>query len=279
ENAPWKRACPNCDCKATLAMARLPNTRRPGSPMRAAVPPSVWADAAANRWPEPPSRPAATPARCQRLPPTERAAICALPTRALPICGRPICAALNPPPPRAPKLIPPRCPPNPPKWPPPPSPPPPRRPCPPPCPPPPPPRASASSVIRGTTRSSIAAMQTPVVNTGLTALRDSAHRTAAVGRALAYLHERRASNTDTGAFLRSAARRCLIYRNSASCQAVPAWPLKRPRMADLARPVNRAGGAGQGTQAVIGKHSHDLPIGLSHGPREESVVSFPPLHE
>jgi len=46
---------------------------------------------------------------------------------------------------------------------------------------PPPPRASASSVIRGTTRSSIAAMQTPVVNTGLTALRDSAHRTAAVG--------------------------------------------------------------------------------------------------
>jgi hypothetical protein len=34
----------------------------------------------------------------------------------------PICAALNPPPPRAPKLIPPRCPPNPPK-------------CPPPCPP------------------------------------------------------------------------------------------------------------------------------------------------
>ena len=43
-------------------------------------------------------------------------------------------------------------------------------------------------------------------------------------------------------------------------------------MADLARPVNRAGGAGQGTQAVIGKHSHDLPIGLSHGPRDGSVV-------
>ena len=39
-------------------------------------------------------------------------------------------------------------------------------------------------------------------------------------------------------------------------------------MADLARPVNRAGGAGQGTQAVIRKHSHDLPIGLSHGPRD-----------
>jgi hypothetical protein len=32
-------------------------------------------------------------------------------------------------------------------------------------------------------------------------------------------------------------------------------------MADLAGPVNRAGGAGQGTQAVIRKHSHDLPIG------------------
>src|SRR5262249_50854928 len=43
-------------------------------------------------------------------------------------------------------------------------------------------------------------------------------------------------------------------------------------MADLARPVNRAGGAGQGTQAVIGKHSHDLPIGLSHRPRDGSVV-------
>jgi hypothetical protein len=45
-------------------------------------------------------------------------------------------------------------------------------------------------------------------------------------------------------------------------------------MADLAGPVNRAGGAGQGTQAVIRKHSHDLPIGLSHGPRDGSVVSF-----
>ena len=48
-------------------------------------------------------------------------------------------------------------------------------------------------------------------------------------------------------------------------------------MAVLARPVNRAGGAGQGTQAVIGKHSHDLPIGLSHGPRDGSVVSLPRL--
>src|SRR5215470_10840864 len=44
-------------------------------------------------------------------------------------------------------------------------------------------------------------------------------------------------------------------------------------MADLAGPVNRAGRAGQGTQAVIRKHSHDLPIGLSHGPRDGSVVS------
>src|SRR5262249_21648702 len=117
------------------------------------------------------------------------AAICARPMRAPPIC-----AALNertpPPPPRAPKLIPPRCPPNPPKCPPPPCPPNPPKcpppPCPPPpppppCPPPPPPRASASSVRRGTTRSSIAAMQAPVVNTGLTALRDWARRTAAVG--------------------------------------------------------------------------------------------------
>src|SRR5262249_426834 len=82
-------------------MARLPNTRRPGSPMRAAAPPSVWAEAAANRWPAPPSRDAATPARCERLPPTERAATCALP-----ICARPTSAALNPPPPPAPTLIP-----------------------------------------------------------------------------------------------------------------------------------------------------------------------------
>src|SRR5262245_54254005 len=41
-----------------------------------------------------------------------------------------------------------------------------------------PPRASASNVIRGTTRSSIAAKQAPVVNTSLTALRDWARRTA-----------------------------------------------------------------------------------------------------
>src|SRR5262249_23521728 len=192
KNAAWDRACPNCDCNATLAMTRLPNTRRPGSPMRAAAPPSVWAEAAANRWPAPPSRAAATPARCERLPPTERAATCALPLCVLPICAlpicarptcaRPTCAAPNPPPPRAPKLIPPRCPPNPPPCPPKPWPPPcPPPPPPPPCPPPPPPRASASSVRRGTTRSSIAAMQAQVVNTSFTALRDWARRTAAVG--------------------------------------------------------------------------------------------------
>ena len=54
-------------------------------------------------------------------------------------------------------------------------------PCPPPPCPPPPPFASASSVIRGTTRSSIAAKQAPVVNTSFAALRDWARRTAAVG--------------------------------------------------------------------------------------------------
>src|SRR5262249_13846916 len=69
------------------------------------------------------SRDAATPACCERLPPTERAAICEAPLRVLPIwarptcappkCALPTCAALNPPPPRAPKLIPPLCPPNP----------------------------------------------------------------------------------------------------------------------------------------------------------------------
>src|SRR5262245_10865190 len=57
-------------------------------------------------------------------------------------------------------------------------------PCPPPCPPPPrpppPPRASASSVRRGTTRSSVAAMQAQIVNIGLTALRDWARRAPVV---------------------------------------------------------------------------------------------------
>jgi len=49
-------------------------------------------------------------------------------------------------------------------------------------------------------------MQAPVVNTSLTALQDWTRRTAAVGWALAYLHERRASrasrasNADTGVF-------------------------------------------------------------------------------
>src|SRR6516164_6621379 len=113
--------------------------------------------------------------------------------RALPIC------AARKEPPRCPPNPPP-CPPKPAKCPPPPCPPPPP-PCPPPpqpCPPPPPPRASASIVRRGMTRSRIAAMQAPVVNTN--ALQDWTRRTAAVGRALAYLHERRASNTDTGVF-------------------------------------------------------------------------------
>src|SRR5262249_60424327 len=111
-------------------------------------------------------------------------------------------AALHPPPPAPQKLpppgslpTPPPCPPKPGKCPPPPC-----RPPPPPCPPPPPPRASASSVRRDMTRSSIAAMQAPVVNTILTALQDWTRRSAAVGWALAYLHEQRASNTDTGVF-------------------------------------------------------------------------------
>src|SRR5215470_4372258 len=150
-------------------------------------------------------------ARPTRVPPIcaeARAAVCGPP-----LCALPMCAALKcmPPPPRAPKLIPPRCPPKPP-CPPPPCPPP---PCPPPpCPPPPPPRASASSVSRGTTRSSISAMQALVVNTSLTARRDWTRRTAAVGRALAYLHERRAFNTDTGVFLRSRRLTMSNYQNS-----------------------------------------------------------------
>src|SRR5215475_13269219 len=109
-----------------------------------------------------------------------------------------ICAARKDPP-RCPPNPPP-CPPKPAKCPPPPCPPPPCPPPPPPCPPPPPPRASASSVRRDMTRSSIAAMQAPVVNTILTALQDWTRRSAAVGWALAYLHEQRASNTDTGVF-------------------------------------------------------------------------------
>src|SRR5262249_3810520 len=90
--------------------------------------------------------------------------------------------------PKPPKCPPPPCPPPPPPCPPPP-------PWPPP--PPPPPRASASSVRRGTTMSSIAAMQAPVVNTGFTTLRGWARR-AAVGWTLACLNERRAFNTDPG---------------------------------------------------------------------------------
>src|SRR5215475_10146940 len=78
-------------------------------------------------------------------------------------CPSPPC----PPPPCPPP--PPPCPPEPAMCPPPPCPPPPCPPPPPPCPPPPPPRASASSVRRGTTRTSTA-IQAPVVNASLTAL-------------------------------------------------------------------------------------------------------------
>src|SRR6516165_5928286 len=115
----------------------------------------------------------------------------------------PICAA---------RKDPPRCPPNPPPCPPKPAkcPPPPCPPPPPPCPPPPPPRASASSVRRGTTRTSIAAIQAPVVNAS--ALQDWTRRTAAVGWALAYLHEQRASNPDTGSFSFPCTAQCLIDR-------------------------------------------------------------------
>src|SRR5215472_1228573 len=97
--------------------------------------------------------------------------------RGPPLCALPMCAPPRCPPPPCPPPCPPKLAPCPPPCPPPPCPPP---PCPPPpCPP--PPRASASSVSRGTTRSSIAAMQAPVVNTSFTALPDWAHRTAAVG--------------------------------------------------------------------------------------------------
>jgi len=55
-------------------------------------------------------------------------------------------------------------------------------------------------------------MQAPVVNTSLTALQDWTRRTAAVGWALAYLHEQRASNTDTGSFSFPRTAQCLIDR-------------------------------------------------------------------
>src|SRR5262249_30092579 len=54
-------------------MARLPNTLRPGSPMRAAAPP--WADAAANRFPRPAARHAAAPTALRGPPPPQGARI------------------------------------------------------------------------------------------------------------------------------------------------------------------------------------------------------------
>jgi hypothetical protein len=50
-------------------------------------------------------------------------------------------------------------------------------------------------------KSTIVATQAPGVNVGLTALQDWAGRTAAVGSALANLHERRTSNAYTRGFL------------------------------------------------------------------------------
>src|SRR5262245_61864386 len=181
--------------------------------------------------PCPPEAPPARPPRCR--PPRPPPLAPCPPPPCLPAppppclaCPPPPCLAPCPPPPCLPPCPPPPCLPP---WP------------PPPCPPP-PPFASASSVIRGTTRSSIAAMQAPVVNTGLTALRDWARCTPAVCWALAYLHALSASITDIGALLQSPARRCLIYRNSVSCQAVPACPL-RPRTADLAAAQEAPAGA------------------------------------
>src|SRR5207247_1196917 len=83
----------------------------------------------------------------------------------------------------------PPCPPKPPLCPPKPPP-----PCPPP--PPPPPRPAASNVRGGTMRSSVAAMQSLARNTGLRAKRHRAGHAAA--------HDRRATNANTGFFLRSA---------------------------------------------------------------------------
>src|SRR6266404_3427891 len=101
------------------------------------------------------------------------------------------------PPPRPAKPTPPPgaakppCPPKPPLCPPKPPP-----PCPPPPPPPPPPRPAASNVRGGTMRSSVAAMQRLARNTALRAMRHRARHAAA--------HDRRATNADTGFFLRSA---------------------------------------------------------------------------
>src|SRR5262249_11313083 len=68
------------------------------------------------------------------------------------------------------------------------------------------------------------------------------------------------------AFLRSAAGRCLIYRNSASCQAVPACPLKRPRMATWRDPLI-------GQEAPAREPKRSSGSGLRPGPRDGSVGS------
>src|SRR5215475_13176282 len=172
KNRPWNRADANCERHATLAMARLPNTPRPPQ-WAPRIPASVWAEATVKRPPvnravatrgdanERPAklRPAnARPPMCD--PPTRATLKERRPTPAPPKRATPKERAPTPTPPkratpkeRAPPKPPPRAakPPWPPK--------------PPPCPPK-PPRASASSVKSGTTRSNIAAAQTPAIDTG-----------------------------------------------------------------------------------------------------------------
>src|SRR5215831_11392281 len=174
KNRPWNRADANCERHATLAMARLPNTPRPPQ-LAPRIPASVPAEAVVKRPPVPASRAVAT-----RGDANERAAKLRPASARPPMCGPPTRATLKerrptPAPPkratpkeRAPTPAPPkratpkeRAPPKPPPraakppWP----------PKPPPCPPK-PPRASASSVKSGTTRSNIAAAQTPAIDTG-----------------------------------------------------------------------------------------------------------------
>src|SRR5215475_8407796 len=197
KNRPWNRADANCDRQATLAMARLPNTPRPPKlAARIPGPASVRAEAVVKRPPAPANRAVATRGDANERPAKPRPANTRPPIfdpwkRATPKERTP-----PKPPPRAAK--------------------------PPPCPPKPPPRASASSVKSGTARSNIATVQTPATDAGRLARdaragvaaplpRPRYHRwascpaaaCAAVGGALAYLHERRASNRDMGAFLES----------------------------------------------------------------------------
>src|SRR5262249_28348318 len=160
KNRPWNRADANCDRQATLAMARLPNTPRPPQ-LAPRIPASVPAEAVVKR-PVPASRAVATRGDANERPAKLRPA-----NARPPMCGPPTRATLKerrptPAPPkratpkeRAPTPAPPkratpkeRAPPKP-----------------PPCPPK-PPRASASSVKSGTTRSNIAAAQTPAIDTG-----------------------------------------------------------------------------------------------------------------